>query len=116
MRPGIYAMPGGRLFEGACAVCHEPGAPALFGAKPSLALNSNVHSNRPDNLIQVVLNGIDNPAHPDLGAMPAFGPSFSDAQIAELVAYIRGRFAPGKPAWEGLEATVQRLRPRAPAR
>jgi nicotinate dehydrogenase subunit B len=40
---------GARLYDGACAVCHQIGGPALFGSKPSLALNSNLHSAVPDN-------------------------------------------------------------------
>ena len=52
------ASPGARLYQGACAVCHEVGGPALFGSRPSLSLNSNLHSDVPDNLIQVILHGI----------------------------------------------------------
>ena len=64
---------GARLYEGACAVCHDADAPAGFGARPALALNTNVHARTPDNLIRVVLNdGIATPAHADLGAMPGF--------------------------------------------
>ena len=44
-----------RLYEGACAVCHQVGGPPLFGSRPSLALNSNLHATLPDNLIQVIL-------------------------------------------------------------
>src|SRR6266702_3480448 len=43
---------GARLFDGACAACHHTGSgPQLFGAHPSLALNTNLHSATPDNLI-----------------------------------------------------------------
>ncbi|MFG1299110.1 molybdopterin cofactor-binding domain-containing protein [Xanthobacter sp. V3C-3] len=101
---------GGRLFEGACSACHSPEGPTLFGARPSLALNTNVHAARPDNLIRVILEGIPSPAAPALGDMPAFGNSLDDGQVAELVRYMRAKFAPDAPAWEGLEATVSRLR------
>ena len=37
----------------------------------------------------------------ELGAMPAFRHHLDDAQIADLVAYLRARFAPDKPAWTG---------------
>jgi nicotinate dehydrogenase subunit B len=115
-RPGIYAGPGGRVFEGACAVCHETGSgPALFGAKPSLALNSNVHSDAPDNLIHVVLRGIAKPAHADLGAMPGFSDSLTDKQISDLLTYVRARFAPGKPPWSGLEHAIAGIRHASPA-
>ena len=36
----------------------EVGGAPLFGSRPSLALNSNLHSAVPDNLIQVILHGI----------------------------------------------------------
>lgn len=101
---------GGRLFAGACAACHSPEGPTLFGARPALALNTNVHAARPDNLIRVILEGIPKPAAPELGDMPAFRDSLDDAQVADLVRYMRAKFAPDAPVWEGLEGTVARLR------
>jgi nicotinate dehydrogenase subunit B len=107
---------GARLFDGACAACHHTGSgPQLFGAHPSLALNTNLHSATPDNLIRVILDGIGSPARPELGTMPAYRDSFNDAQIAELVTYLRQQFAGGKPAWQNVTASVARIRatPRA---
>ncbi|CAG4894576.1 molybdopterin cofactor-binding domain-containing protein [Paraburkholderia gardini] len=102
---------GARLFDGACAACHHTGSgPELFGAHPSLALNTNVHSTAPDNLIRVILDGIVSPARPELGTMPAYRDSFNDAQVAEIVSYMRGQFAGGRPAWRNVEATVARIR------
>ena len=102
--------PGARLYQGACAVCHEVGGLPLFGSRPSLALNSNLHSAQPDNLIQVILHGISQPAYSDLGYMPAFKDSMNDAQIAELVSFLRGQFAPDKPAWNDVASAVSRIR------
>jgi nicotinate dehydrogenase subunit B len=101
---------GARLYQGACAVCHEVGGAPLFGSRPSLALNSNLHSDMPDNLIQLILHGIAKPAATDLGYMPAFKDSLTDSQIAELAAYLRRQFAPDKPAWTGIQAAVSRIR------
>jgi nicotinate dehydrogenase subunit B len=101
---------GMRLYEGACAVCHKVGGPPLFGSRPSLALNSNLHAAVPDNLIQVVLHGIAAPVSSDLGYMPAFKDSMTDDQLAELVAYLRRQFAPEKPAWNGVQAAISRIR------
>lgn len=102
---------GGRLFEGACAVCHEQGrGPTLFGVKPSLALNSAVHADAPDTLLRVILEGIRVPDLGELGAMPAFADHLDDAQIAELARYIRARFAADKDAWTSLEDSVARIR------
>jgi nicotinate dehydrogenase subunit B len=101
---------GARLYQGACAVCHEVGGLPLFGSRPSLALNSNLHSRAPDNLIQVILHGISKPAASDLGYMPAFRDSLSDAQISELVSFLRKQFAPDKPAWSDVPSVVGRIR------
>jgi nicotinate dehydrogenase subunit B len=107
----VSASPvGARLYEGACAVCHAVGGAPLFGSRPSLALNSNLHSAMPDNLIQVILHGIASPVSSDLGYMPAFKASMSDGQLAELVSYLRQQFAPDKPAWTGVQAAVGRAR------
>jgi nicotinate dehydrogenase subunit B len=107
---------GARLFDGACAACHHTGSgPQLFGAHPSLALNTNLHSSTPDNLIRVILDGIGSPARPELGTMPAYRDSFNDAQVAELVSYLRQQFAGGKPAWQNVTASVARIRATARA-
>ncbi len=100
-----------RLFEGACGACHHDGdGPQVFGLNLPLALHSSLHSDRPDNLIQAVLEGVREPATRDIGFMPAFKHSLSDAQIAELAAYMRRRFAPGKPAWADVTNEVARIR------
>ena len=104
---------GQRFYEGACAVCHSVGGPPLFGSRPSLALNSNLHAATPDNLIQVILHGIMAPVSSDLGYMPAFGDHLSDDQLADLVGYLRQQFAPGKPPWRDVPGVVTRLRHRA---
>jgi nicotinate dehydrogenase subunit B len=101
---------GARLYQGACAVCHAVGGAPLFGSRPSLALNSNLHSAVPDNLIQVILHGIASPVSSDLGYMPGFKDSMTDGQIAELVGYLRQQFAPDKPPWSGVHAAVSQAR------
>lgn len=98
---GIAASAGARLYEGACAVCHDsPPQPDRPGTVP-LSLSTTVHAARPDNFRQVVLDGFASVHGGE--AMPAFRSSLSDAQIAELAAYVRGRFAPGAAAWERLD-------------
>ena len=58
----------------------------------------------------MILHGIAEPASSDLGYMPAFKNSMSDAQIEELVAFLRKQFAPDKPAWTGVRETIARVR------
>jgi nicotinate dehydrogenase subunit B len=100
-----------RLFSTACGSCHHDGnGPVLLGLNSPLALNSNLHSKTPDNLVQVILNGVRETASRDGGFMPAFRDSLSDEQIARIANYMRQRYAPDKPAWNGVERTVARLR------
>ncbi|WP_084697974.1 molybdopterin cofactor-binding domain-containing protein [Muricoccus aerilatus] len=103
---------GQRIFDGACAVCHDPRTATGFGARPNLAFNTNLYSDRPDNLLRVMLEGIPRPAVPELGAMPAFAGSLTDAQLIDLTHYLRARFAPGRPAWSEVRGTLARLRDR----
>lgn len=100
---------GARIFDGACAVCHASDT-GLFGANLPLALNSNVHSGRPDNLIRVVLNGLSRTGDASRGAMPAFREALDDRQIADLVGYIRRTQAPGKAPFSDLEGQIARIR------
>ena len=100
-----------RLFDGACAACHHDGdGPRLLGVNVPLALNSNLHSDRPDNLLQVIVHGIREPAARDIGFMPGFGHALSDAQITELAGYMRQRYAPGRPAWRDVPEALARVR------
>jgi len=100
-----------RLFTTACGACHHDGSgPQLLGQNIPLALNTNLHSERPDNLLRVILEGIREPATREQGFMPAYRDGFDDAQLAQLAAYLRQRFAPGQPAWRDLEAAAARVR------
>lgn len=104
---------GARIFEGACSACHEDGSPLT-----SLALNSNLHSTRPHNILQSLFNGVEAPASlvvqhaasDDVMSMPSFRDSLSDRQVSDLLRYLRARFAPGEPQWDGLEQTAAALR------
>ncbi|WYX26896.1 cytochrome c [Achromobacter xylosoxidans] len=105
---------GERIYQNACAVCHEAGSgPTLFGVKPLLGQNTNLHAASPDNLIQVILHGIQAPADDALGYMPAFGNSLDDRQIGDLIDYLRARFAPEEEAWPVDTTTIGRLRQHA---
>jgi mono/diheme cytochrome c family protein len=66
-----------QLFATTCGWCHSAGGRAA-GKGPQL-----MDSKRDDEFIR---NRIKNGKE---GAMPAFGPSFSDAQIDDIIKYIR---------------------------
>ncbi|MBS7778774.1 cytochrome c [Acidovorax sp. CCYZU-2555] len=107
---------GERIYQNACAVCHEAGSgPTLFGVKPLLALNTNLHAATPDNLVQVILHGIQAPANEALGHMPGFKDSLDDAQILDLTRYLRARFAPEEKAWPHDTTAISKLRAAAAA-
>ncbi|SOE94369.1 nicotinate dehydrogenase subunit B [Burkholderia sp. D7] len=102
---------GRRIFEGACAVCHAAtGGVGNFGVRPLLSLNTSVSEATPDNLLNVIQNGIDAPATDALGYMPGFKDSFDDRQIADLVSYIRATFAPNEASWKDLAQASARIR------
>ena len=103
------ASEGARIFRGACASCHHDGSgPPVFGVNVALALNSGIHAARPDNLLRVILQGIEQPARPALGPMPGFRGSLSDRQVAELARFLRARFAPGEAPWAELNGAIAR--------
>ena len=103
--------PAQRMFDSACASCHHDGdGPTFFGVNTPLALNSNLTSARPDNLLRTILDGLREPASRDIGFMPAFREALDDVQIAELAGYMRARFAPQQAAWVDLPAQVARVR------
>lgn len=103
------ASQGARIFSGSCASCHEGEAAFMFGNRPSLAVNSNLFAARPDNLLRIILNGSSS-ALPGAGAMPGFGAVFNNAQLADLVTYLRATFAPGEPAWTDLPSRIAAIR------
>lgn len=100
---------GAQLFGAACAACHTPPAAMMrIGARPGLARSSAVLGGRADNFVQTVLHGVAwDPESPVF--MPPFADTLSDAQIAQLAAYVRTGLA-ARPAWDGVAATSAKLR------
>ena len=89
---------------------HAHRGPALLGVNVPLALKTSLHSDRPDNLLRTILEGVREPPSRHVGFMPGFAAALDDRQIVELAAWMRQRHAPGRPAWTDLAATVARLR------
>jgi mono/diheme cytochrome c family protein len=105
--------PGAALFAAACAGCHTPAAPMMrLGGRPGLDRSSAVLGDDPSNFIQTVLHGIPWERPAPGGAAPAYMPPFadvlSDAQVAELAAWVRTDA--GRPAWPGVAAASAKLR------
>jgi nicotinate dehydrogenase subunit B len=104
-------LAGARIYQGACAVCHEPGqGVAMFGVKPSLAVATAIQAATPEATLRSILEGSTSTALPELGAMPGFAAHFDDAQLVDLLDYLRARFAPEKPGWRDGAVVSGRLR------
>ncbi|WP_372740816.1 c-type cytochrome [Neptunomonas sp.] len=104
---------GRRVFESACAVCHvKTDLPSFTDAQTSLALNTNLHSDHPDNLIQTILYGVQAVGLelPGVNVMPAFNTSLSDENIASLVDYLRAKYSPNSSQWQSVTEKVAHYR------
>ncbi|WP_296947469.1 cytochrome c [uncultured Massilia sp.] len=106
-------LPGRRLFAAACAGCHAPAAPMMrVDGRPGLARSSAVLGERPDNFVQTVLHGIPWETGSKV-YMPPFADTLSDAQVAELAAYVRTGLA-GRAAWPDTATKSATLRKETP--
>jgi mono/diheme cytochrome c family protein len=111
--PGQRVDSGAALFAGACAGCHAATAPMhTIGERPSLASSTAINADSARNAIRTVLGGNpwngSTPAH----FMPPFGDVLSDAQIAEVLNYVRAS-STQRPAWPELEKDVAHIRKEA---
>jgi mono/diheme cytochrome c family protein len=106
---GRQIDPDARRYAAACASCHYNGSAGINASRPDLSLNSAVHLADPANLIRVILFGIEASEGASGLVMPAFGPGFSDAEVARIAAYLR-RTRTNEPPWPDLEKTVEKLR------
>lgn len=98
-----------RLYLGNCATCHQAhgeGSPDSY--YPSLMRNSTVGAPNPNNLVQVILHGVQRNAAGNNVSMPAFAADLNDAQIAALTNYVTAHF--GNPAAKVTEKDVAKLR------
>ena len=80
---------GADLFRNVCAACHQPDAKgaAGAGAYPPLADDAELAS--PDFVLTVLLRG--------LKGMPPVGEMMSDAQVADVINYVRTHFGNSYP-------------------
>ena len=97
------------LFAGACAVCHEPGAPMMLQGRPPLAWGTPLQADNPNDTVRIILKGLTSPAGPAGPTMPAFSDLLDDRQVADLTAYLRSRFTE-KPAWSDVGDAVAQAR------
>jgi mono/diheme cytochrome c family protein len=83
---------GAKIYEQQCSQCHGDSGEGAVAAYPPLAGNRAVTMDIPANLIRIVLSGGYLPAtagNPRPYGMPPFAHVLSDADIADVVTYIR---------------------------
>jgi mono/diheme cytochrome c family protein len=97
------------LFAGACATCHDAGAPMMQEGRPSLAWGTALHEDTPNDTIQIIMHGLAPPAGRSGPTMPAYGDSFSDRQLADITAYLRARYTDKLP-WPDVPRAVAQVR------
>lgn len=100
--PVVPAQPNSthRLFESACASCHEPTiAGTVTAAHVPLTQSMAIRAPSPEALKTVIHEGIRAPLSHDLRDMPAFAGELGEAQIESLTSYLRARYAPDLPSW-----------------
>ena len=97
------------MFAGACGGCHAADAPMTRDGAPSLALSSAVNAPTPKAVIQIILHGIPWREGKPAPYMPSFASALTDAQVADLAAYLRATYS-DKPAWSDLPAEVAKAR------
>jgi mono/diheme cytochrome c family protein len=98
---------GANLFRNICAACHQADAEGAVGAGayPSLADDKNLASS--DFMLAVLLDGLRD--------MPPVGGMMSDAQVADVVNYVRTHFGNSYPgALSAADVTAARRRAPAP--
>ena len=109
---GVHQPPNGKeVYATTCAACHQPTGAGLGDQYPPLAESEWVTGDE-ERLIRIVLHGltgeIEVAGEPFSGAMPAWGPTLDDGQLAAVLTYVRsawGNAAPGVTP-----ASVKRVR------
>lgn len=90
-----------RLFESACASCHEPALDGMVtAAQVSLSASAAIRAPTPEGLRTVIREGITAPSGLNLRDMPSFRKEFSEDELNQLARYVRARYAPDLPAWK----------------
>ena len=106
--PALTSSAGAAIYAAACATCHESERPLPYGGV-NLGLSTALSAPDPRNAANIILSGIRPLAGERSPIMPGFADSMSDAQISELLNYLRARFS-RQAAWSGVEKTVQEAR------
>jgi mono/diheme cytochrome c family protein len=86
-------MPGASIYLDNCNACHRSDGSGANRTFPNLVKNEAVNAKDPISLIHIVLDGGSMPSTqtaPTAFAMSAFGWRLSDAEVADVLSFVRG--------------------------
>ena len=100
------AQQGNAVYDGACADCHNLGRGQEGGAL-ELPLGTALTIPTPRNLAYIIRDGILPREGERGGWMPAFKGALTDAQLTDLLTYLRA--LSGQPAWSDVAGEVKKI-------
>lgn len=95
LRSGQASQAGALVYLNNCAGCHQSSGKGANSAFPSLAQSSTVAASNPTSLIRIVLQGSNRPAttaSPSALAMPGLDWRLSDANVADVLSFVRSNW------------------------
>jgi len=104
----VADLAGKKVFEGACASCHNWTGVSAISPFATIAGARAVNDPTATNVAQIVITGTMRHTPSGVISMPAFGSAYSDAEIAAVANYVTGRF--GSAPSHLTEKDVARLR------
>lgn len=105
-QPALDDSVGGKLYTQHCAACHGAQGEGAAGIYPALAGARAVAMPTPANLVHLVIEGGFPPAtagNPRPFGMPPFATVLSDAEVAQLLSYVRASWGNRSDAVTALE-------------
>jgi mono/diheme cytochrome c family protein len=106
LRTGAFGIRGARVYLDNCNSCHGSDGAGARETFPNLVKNETVEAHDPASLIHIVLSGSSMPstqAAPSAPAMPDFGWRLTDADVADVLSFVRGGWGNNAPAVTGRE-------------
>jgi len=88
---GVANSLGRKVFEQACASCHSWTGVSALSPFATISGSRSVNDPNATNVAQIVISGTRRSV-PGAMSMPAFGSTYSDAEIAAVANYVTGRF------------------------
>ena len=83
---------GERVFEGACASCHDWTGVSQISPFATIAGTRGVNDRTATNVAQIVISGTRRQTPDGVISMPEFGSAYSDTEIAAVANYVTARF------------------------